>query len=84
MQLQLVPKRIRLALTGKMAARWAAVRVDPRIAPSGGIYLCTDVTWVMKFEHGNYVVAQTLEALCRIRCIAVFGEATTGMAPAPT
>jgi hypothetical protein len=36
MQLHLVPKSIKLAPSEKMTARWAAVRVDPRIAPSGG------------------------------------------------
>jgi hypothetical protein len=42
MQLQLVPKSIKTALGDKMAARQAAVYVDPRIAPSGWIEMCTN------------------------------------------
>jgi hypothetical protein len=63
MQLQLVPKSIKTALNVKMAARWAAVHVDPRTAPSGGIEMCTHAAWVMQFEHGNYPMPKHLNKL---------------------
>jgi hypothetical protein len=73
MQLQLVPKSIKIALRDKMAARWAAVHVDPRIAPSGGVEMCTHAAWVMKFEHGNSQMSKHLKmcvSFVVLQCLA--------------
>jgi hypothetical protein len=64
MQLQLVPKSIKRARSHKLAARWAAVHVDPRIAPPGGIEMCTCAAWEMKVERGNYPMPRHLKSVC--------------------
>ena len=63
MQLQLVPKIIKLALRSMMASRWADMHVDPRTAPSGGIEMCTHAAWVLKFQEDSCAVPKHLK-LC--------------------
>jgi hypothetical protein len=73
MQLQLMPKAIKLALHGNMASRWVAMLGDPRVAPSKGIEICTHAAWVLKFQEGSCTVPKHLK-LCAsfavLQCLA--------------
>jgi hypothetical protein len=73
MQLQLVPKSIELALHGRMVSRWAGVHVDPRIAPSTGVEMCTHAAWVMKFDEGDSTPPKHLKlcvSFAVLQCLA--------------
>ena len=74
MQLQLVPKNIKLALRAKMASRWADLHADPRTAPSGGLEMCTHAAWVLKFQGAGTCVLPKHLKVCAsfavLQCLA--------------